>query len=54
MALRASRLSVECGVEVVMIDDMANTPAGFERASPSMFDSGGTINTEGDLGMSGE
>jgi len=54
MALRASRIDDERGVEVVMIDNMANTPAGFERASPSMFDSGGTINTEGDLGMSGE
>jgi len=54
MAVRASQLSSECGVEVVMIDDMANAPAGSECASPSMFDNDGTINTEGDLGMSGE
>ncbi|QEH97306.1 hypothetical protein [Gluconobacter thailandicus] len=54
MAVRASRIDDERGVEVVMIDDMANAPAGFERASPSMFDNRGTINTEGDLGLSGE
>lgn len=46
MGLRAPRIADESGVEVVMIDDMANAPTGLESASPSMFDNRGTMEAQ--------
>ena len=54
MALRASQLSAECGSDRSTVDGGVETCTDGYNASPSMFDNGGIINTEGDLGMSGE
>lgn len=54
MAMGASRLSAECDGRHSTVDGGVETCTGEYDASPSMFDNGGTINTEGDLGMSGE
>lgn len=54
MAARAARLSAECDVDRSTVDGGVEACTDGYNASPSMFDNGGTINTEGDLGMNGE
>ena len=50
----ASPLAAECGAECQAIHDGAETSGGNGDASTALFDNRGTINTEGDLGLSGE
>ncbi|KXV66624.1 hypothetical protein AD950_01345 [Gluconobacter oxydans] len=47
-------LSAECGVECQTIHDGVETSGGNGDASTALFENCGTINTEGDLGLSGE
>lgn len=47
-------LAAECGVECQTIDDGAKMSGGNGDASTALFENCGTINTEGDLGLSGE
>jgi len=54
MVLSASQLSAECGDRSSAAGGGSKSPESKYDASPSMFDNGGTINTEGDLGLSGE
>ena len=47
-------LAAERGAQCQMIHDKVETPAGDGDASTALFDNCGTINTEGDLGLSGK
>ncbi|GBR43327.1 hypothetical protein GRO01_14990 [Gluconobacter roseus NBRC 3990] len=47
-------LAAEYGVECQTIHDGVETSGGDGDSSASLFDNCGTINTEGDLGLSGE
>ncbi|WP_024716702.1 hypothetical protein [Gluconobacter oxydans] len=47
-------LAAECGAECQTIHDGVKTSGCNGDASAALFDNGGTINTEGDLGLSGE
>ncbi|GBQ90075.1 hypothetical protein [Gluconobacter albidus] len=49
-----SPLIAECGAECQTIHNEMETSGGDGNASASLFDNCGTINTEGDLGLSGE
>lgn len=49
-----SPLLAECGAECQTTHDWVKTSGGDGDASAALFDNGGTINTEGDLGLSGD
>lgn len=49
-----SPLAAECGSECQTIHDEAETSGGNGDSSTALFEIRGTINTEGDLGLSGE
>ena len=49
-----SPLAAECGMECQTIHDGVETSGGDGDASTALFENCGTINTEGDLGLSGE
>lgn len=48
----ASPLAAECGMEYQTIHDGVETSGGDGDASTALFENCGTINTEGDLGLS--
>lgn len=54
VVVRASRICAECGSGRSTVDGGVETSCANGDASPSAFDNCGTINTESDLGMSGE
>ncbi|MCP1274788.1 hypothetical protein NKW43_14040 [Gluconobacter albidus] len=47
-------LAAERGAECQTIHDGVETSGGYGDASTALFENYGTINTEGDLGLSGE
>ncbi|KXV12575.1 hypothetical protein AD932_06590 [Gluconobacter oxydans] len=54
MRREVSPLAAECGAEYQTIHDGVKTSGGDGDASAALFENCGTINTEGDLGLSGE